>query len=213
MGSTEKGIAELLLKTRAVTLSPGKPYTWTSGIRAPIYTDNRILLSCPEERRKIVSAFTGAIKRECPDFDYVAGVATSGIPWAAWVAEELDKPMVYVRSKRKEHGRENMVEGRLEKGKKAIIVEDLVSTGGSSVTAVEGAREAGVKVTHCFAIFTYEFSKSVENFKSSGCKLVTLTNISTLAELASGTGYISKEENEEVLAFSRDPEEWGKLKR
>jgi orotate phosphoribosyltransferase len=201
-------IAGLLLKTKAVTLSPAKPFTWASGIKSPIYTDNRILLSCPQERKKVVSAFVDAIKMECPAFDVVAGVATSGIPWAAWVAEALGKPLVYVRSEKKDHGKGNLVEGRIVKGQKAVVIEDLVSTGGSSVAAVEGAREAGAQVTHCFAIFTYGMQKANDAFAAARCTIVTLTDFATLIGLASETGYISREQKENVLAFSRDPSGW-----
>jgi orotate phosphoribosyltransferase len=205
---TKAGIAGLLLKTRAVTLSPGKPFTWASGIISPIYTDNRILLSCPDERKKVVSAFVEAIARERLHFDVVAGVATSGIPWAAWVAEALGKPLVYVRGEKKDHGKGNLVEGRLSKGQHAVMIEDLVSTGGSSVAAVVGAREAGAQVTHCFAIFTYGLQKAADAFAAAHCTLHTLTDFATLIGLASETGYISREQKEKVLAFSMNPSGW-----
>lgn len=201
-------IASLLLKTEAVTLSPAKPFTWASGIESPIYTDNRILLSCPQERRKVVSAFVENVKRQCPHLDVIAGVATSGIPWAAWVAEALGKPLVYVRSEKKGHGKANLVEGRLSKGQKAVVIEDLVSTGGSSVAAVEGARVAGAQVSHCFAIFTYGMPKAAEAFRNASCKLVTLTDFQSLIALASETGYIGKGDREKVLAFSKNPQNW-----
>ncbi len=204
----EREIAQILLKTKAVTLSPKKPYTWASGILSPIYTDNRVILSYPEERKKVVKAFIESIKKECSEFDVIAGVATSGIPWASWVAEELGKPLVYVRGKKKEHGKGNMIEGRLEEGKKVVVVEDLVSTGGSSVTAVEAVKEAGGIVTHCFAIFTYGLQKSVDSFNNADCKLVTLTNFKILAEIAAETGYITAEEKDNVVGFSKDPTGW-----
>jgi len=206
----EKEIAEALLKTKAVTLRPADPFTWASGIKAPIYTDNRILLSYIDERKKVVEAFTDAIRKDCPDFDVIAGVATSGIPWAAWVADELGKPLVYVRGQKKDHGKQNTVEGRLEKGQSAVVVEDLVSTGGSSISAVEAARDAGAKVTHCFAIFTYGLAKATETFAAAECRLVTLTDFATLVDLATETGYITKEEKDKVLEFSRDPSSWGR---
>jgi len=203
-------IARLLLKTKAVTLSISKPFTWASGILSPIYTDNRILLSYPEERRKIVSAFIKDIRKECPDFDVIAGVATSGIPWASWVAEEMDKPLVYVRGKKKDHGRENLIEGRLEKGRKVIVIEDLISTGGSSVAAVEAIRQAGAEVSHCFAIFTYGLKKSLENFGAALCTLVTLTDFPTLVEIAAETEYIDKAEKMKIDEWLEDPQSWGK---
>jgi len=201
-------IAEILLKTKAVTLSPEKPFTWASGIRSPIYTDNRVILSYPDERRLLVRAFVNAVKRECPEFDVIAAIATSGIPWAAWVAEEMGKPLVYVREKKKDHGRENRIEGRLEKGETAIVIEDLISTGGSSVSAVHAVRDAGGLVTHCFAIFTYGLRESSHAFGSAGCRLVTLTDLHELMELAKETGYISEPGSAGIAEWLKDPQGW-----
>ncbi|UCD03327.1 MAG: orotate phosphoribosyltransferase [Candidatus Aenigmatarchaeota archaeon] len=206
----KREITELLLKTKAVTLRPTNPFTWVSGIFAPIYTDNRILMSCPEERKIVVKSMIETIRKECPDFDYVAGVATSGIPWAAWIASYFDRPMVYARGNRKGHGKENVVEGRLEKGKKAILIEDLISTGGSSETAVDALREAGAAVTNCFAIFTYGLKKADETFRRINCTLTALTDFTTLLQTASETGYISEEEKKSCEEWADDPEGWGK---
>jgi len=205
-----KDIARLLLKTKAVSFSPDKPFRWASGMLSPVYTDNRVILSCPVERRAIVDALVGEIKSECPEFDVIAGVATSGIPWASWVAEEMNKPLVYVRGRKKEHGRENLIEGRLEKGKSVVVIEDLISTGGSSVSAVEAVRDAGGEVSHCFAIFTYGLEKSLHNFGAALCTLVTLTDFSTLVETAAETEYISKSDKLKIAEWLEDPQSWGK---
>ncbi len=204
----EREIASILLKTKAVTLSPGKPFIWASGIKSPIYTDNRIVLSYTEERKMVVRAFVDIIEKKCPDFDVIAGVATSGIPWAAWVADALGKPLVYARAKKKEYGKGNMIEGRLDKGKRAVVIEDLVSTGGSSIAAVQAVRDAGAKVTHCFAIFAYGLPEANKNFQDADCKLVTLTDFNALVGLASETGYITPDEKDRVLKFSEDPSSW-----
>ncbi len=201
-------VAKILLKTEAVTLSPSKPYTFVSGIKSPIYTDNRILMGYPDERKKIIDYFLEILNET--EFDVIAGVATSGILWAAWLADKLDKPMVYVRAKAKEHGKENLVEGKLEKGKKAVIIEDLISTGGSSVSVIEVVREAGGIVENCVAIFTYGMRKAEENFAKADCRLSILCNFLTLIKVASETGYIKPEEKESALAWAKDPEGWGK---
>jgi orotate phosphoribosyltransferase len=203
-------IARILLRTKAVSLRTDPPYKWVSGILAPIYTDNRVLLSYPAERKKVTRSLVAMIRKEGIKADVIAGVATSGIPWAALVADELGKPMIYVRSKSKDHGRENLMEGRLEPGQKVLVVEDLVSTGGSSISAVNAVREAGGTVDSCMAIFTYEFKKAAENFSKAGCRLITLTDFGTLIRTASRTGYLKREDVEKVLEWSEDPEGWGK---
>ncbi|MCP3682710.1 MAG: orotate phosphoribosyltransferase [bacterium] len=203
-------VAELLLKTHAVTLRTDPPYTWTSGILSPIYTDNRILMSYPLERRKIIDAFANAIKENELEFDTIAGVSTSGIPWAAWLAEGLNKPMVYVRKAAKGHGKENAIEGKVEKGEKVLVIEDLISTGGSSVAVVEALRTAECKVVACVAIFNYELKKGIDKFKKADCNLISLTNFSTLIELAAEQGYIKEDEKQKVLEWSKDPETWGR---
>jgi orotate phosphoribosyltransferase len=201
-------ISSLLIKTKAVTVSAGKPFVWASGILSPIYTDNRIVLAYPAERRAIVDAFVEEITHECPDFDVVAGVATSAIPWATLVADDMHKPLIYVRGKKKEHGTESLVEGRLEKGQKVVLIEDLVSTGGSSVAAVNAIRDAGGSVTHCFAIFTYGLQRSVQNFAAALCRLVTLTDFETLAQIGRETGYITHEDEQELARWAENPARW-----
>lgn len=205
-----KEVAELLLKTNAVTLRTNPPYKWVSGILAPIYTDNRILLSYPKERRKIIEFFVKMLKENEIDFDVVAGVSTAGIPWAAWLAEKMDKPMVYIRSSTKDHGKENLIEGKLEKGSRAIVVEDLISTGSSSLSAVEALRSAGCDVACCLAIFTYELEKSKIGFKQANCNLVALTNFTTLIETSIKLGYLKDDEMQKVMEWKKNPDIWGR---
>lgn len=201
-----KTISKILLDTKAVTLNPKEPYTYASGIRSPIYCDNRILMSLPRERKEIIQAFLKIL--EGLEFETVAGTATAGIPWAAWVAEIYNKPLIYVRSKSKDHGKQNLIEGRLDKGQKVVVIEDLISTGGSSVSAVEAVKEAGGIVTDCVAIFTYEMQKAAAKFEEAKCNIHTLTNFSTLANVAGEQGHIDAEQREIVLEWNKDPEGW-----
>lgn len=208
---SEEKIAEILLKINAVSLRPNNPFRWASGILSPIYCDNRLLLSYPEERKIVANAF--AEKAEeigLENFDVVAGVESSGIPHAAWLAELLNKPMVYVRKKQKEHGKENLVEGKMEKGQKVIVVEDLISTGNSLFSCVQGVREQGGIAEHCLAIFTYGMQKSVQGAKEAKVQLHTLTNLSALVKAAAEKKYIEKKEIEIVLDFAKDHENWAK---
>ncbi len=202
--------AELLLKTNAVTLRTNPPYKWVSGILAPIYTDNRLLLSYPAEREKILELFLQVLKTNNITFDVVAGVSTSGIPWAAWIAKNLNKPMVYARSAEKDHGKGNLIEGKLESGSRVIVIEDLISTGSSSLAAVDAIRKVGCNVECCVAIFTYELEKAINNFQQADCKLITLTNFSTLVEIATGQGYLKDEDKKNVLEWSKNPDVWGR---
>lgn len=205
---TAKEVAKILLNVKAVTLSPSKPYKFASGILSPIYCDNRILMSYPEERKKVVNFFLKTIKQNNLSFDVVAGVETASISWAALVAEKLKKPMIFVRKKPKDHGKENLIEGKLEKGQKVLIIEDLISTGGSSLAAVNVVREQGGIVEDCVAIFTYEMEKQKKNFEENKCNLFTLSNFSTLIEVAAKQNYIKKEDKEKVLEWNKNPEGW-----
>jgi len=207
---TKQEIAEILLDSKAVTLSPDKPYTYASGIKSPIYCDNRLLLSDVDARRKIVNAFEEMFKENGATFDIVAGTATAGIPWAAWVAEEENAPLVYVRSSKKEHGKENQVEGKIEKDQKALVVEDLISTGGSSVSAVEAVKHAGAEVDTCAAIFTYGMKKAEERFGRINCNVLALTDFSTLIGVAVEKKYITEKQAEVAKEWNKDPEAWGK---
>ncbi len=175
-------IAKILLEKKAVKLNARDPFTFVSGIRSPIYCDNRQMIAYPEEREKIVDSFINESRKY--DFDIVAGTSTAGIPWASWISDKLNKPMAYIRGVKKGHGAGNQIEGAEVDGKKVIIIEDLISTGGSSFSAVEAVREAGGICVAVIAIFTYDFKKAITKFKEGGCKLLTITNFSTLVNIA-----------------------------
>jgi len=206
----DKEIAEILLKIKAVTLRTNPPYKWVSGILAPIYTDNRLLMSYPKERDFIINSFLKIIKENNLNPDVIAGIATSGIPWAAWIADRLNLPMVYIRKKQKDYGRENLIEGKLNKGDKIIIVEDLISTGGSSINGVKVVKQAGGVVLANLAIFTYELEKAKQNFEKENVGLISLSNFTTLVNVAVKENYIKKDEEKNVLEWSKNPEKWGK---
>ena len=203
-------IAEILLDIGAVTLRPSEPFTYTSGIKSPIYTDNRLLMSHVEERREVVDAFEELLKKEGIAFDVVAGTATSGIPHAAWLAEEENAPMIYVRASKKEHGKEAKIEGELKEGQKVVVVEDLVSTGGSCLDTVRAIRDAGCVVDYVIAIFNYDMAKAKESFARENVKLLALTNFSALIGVAEEKGKVTKEEAENAREWNQDPPGWGK---
>lgn len=200
-------IAEILLKRKAVTLDAKEPYTFVSGIRSPIYCDNRLLTSYPKDRKEICKAFIEKVKEM--DAEVIAGTASSAISWAAWIAAKLDKPMVYIRKKGKDYGKEQLIEGGDINGKKVVVIEDLVSTGGSSMNAVQSCRDAGGEVVAMVAIFTYEFEKAESKFEEGRCKTVFLTDFSTLVEVAAEKGYIEEEHLKLVKEWNSDPSGWG----
>jgi orotate phosphoribosyltransferase len=206
----KKLIAESLLEIKAVSLQPNNPFTWASGIRSPIYCDNRLTLSYPDIRRKIAVGLAELMRENFPEVQLVAGTATAGIPHAAWVSEELDLPMCYVRSKAKGHGKGNQIEGKAEKGQKVVVVEDLISTGGSVITAVEALREAGCDVLGVVSIFTYELVKGQALLTDANIKACSLTDFSTLVEVASEKGYIEKNDLDNLMDWRKNPAEWGK---
>lgn len=208
--SREEMIANILLEIGAVTLNTKEPYRYTSGILSPIYCDNRLLISYPEKRKHVIQAFLDVIDENSIDYDVIAGTATAGIPHAAWVADRLNAPMIYIRSKAKEHGKKSRIEGLLEADAHTVIIEDLISTGGSSVSAGEAVREEGGVVGHCVAIFTYQMKKAEDRFAESKIQLHTLTNFATLVKVASEHNYIEAEDAEKILAWNKDPEGWGK---
>jgi len=203
-----KTIEEVLLYIKAVKLSPKTPFTYASGIISPIYCDNRVIISYPYEREFVISLFIDKINKTNIEFDVVAGTATAGIPHAAWIAEFFKKPMIYVRSSKKNHGKENLIEGILKKGQKVILIEDLLSTGGSSVNAAKAIRESGGLIDYIFAIFSYEMKKCKQNFKNENLKYETLGNISNIIDIASDSGYISLEDKNIILEWKKDPENW-----
>ena len=185
-----KDIARDLLDIKAVYLKPNEPFTWASGIKSPIYTDNRITLSYPETRTLIEDGFVETIKKEFPDVEVIAGTATAGIPHGAIIADKMNLPFAYIRSKPKDHGAGNQNEGRVVKGQKMVVIEDLISTGGSVLEAVTAAKREGADVLGVAAIFTYELPKATANFEEAGVKLVTLSNYSELIKVAKVQGYI-----------------------
>ena len=206
--STE--IAKLLLDIKAVTLNVQQPYHYTSGILSPIYCDNRLVISYPEKRHQIIDAFLQRIHQNQLSVDVIAGTATAGIPHAAWIADRLNKPMVYVRSRSKAHGKQNKIEGKLEKGQRALVIEDLISTGTSAVSAGLALRTAGAVVTDCIAIFSYQMTAAEQQFSNAGIRPLTLSNFSTLIEVAAQEGYINPEEKKSALTWNKDPEHWGR---
>ena len=200
-------IARVLLEKKAVKLNAKDPFTFASGIRSPIYCDNRQMIAHPAERKQIVDAFINESRDY--DFDIVAGTSTAGIPWASWISDKLNKPMAYIRGLKKGHGAGNQIEGADVDGKKVLIVEDLISTGGSSFSAVEAVREAGGSCVAVVAIFTYDFKKAGKVFKEGGCKLLTITNFSTLVNVAEKAGNLTDRELSLVSVWNKDPQNWG----
>lgn len=203
-------IAEKLLEINAVALRPQEPFTWTSGLRSPIYCDNRLTLSYPEVRRKIADGLQRLIKENFGEVEVVAGTATAGIPHAAWVSELMDLPMCYVRSKAKGHGKGNQIEGKVQPGQKVVVVEDLISTGGSVITAVQALREAGCDVLGVVSIFTYGLEKGKTAFAAEGIVSCSLTDFPALVEVAIDKGYIGVDDQESLLDWSKNPGEWSK---
>lgn len=201
-------IAEFLLQIKAIKLQPESPFTWASGWKSPIYCDNRITLSYPKVRTYIRQEFVEAIRREFGKPDVIAGVATGGIAQGALIAQEMGLPFVYVRSEAKKHGMTNLIEGIVEKGQSVVVVEDLVSTGGSSLKAVEALREAGCEVKGMVAIFTYGFKVAVENFEKAHCKLVTLSNYNTLIKQALLSDYITDKDLQSLKKWAESPGTW-----
>jgi orotate phosphoribosyltransferase len=205
----QKLIAEKLLDINAVTLKPNEPFTWSSGLRAPIYCDNRLTLSYPAVRREIAAGLQELINEKFPGAELIAGTATAGIPHAAWVSELMDLSMCYVRSKPKGHGQGNQIEGKAEQGQKVVVVEDLISTGGSVITAVEALRNAGCEVLGVVAIFTYQLEKGKQLLADAGITAYTLTDFGTLSEVAKEKGYIQAEDMQKLAEWRKDPVEWG----
>lgn len=203
-----KTVAKELLDIEAVFLSPNAPFTWASGLKSPIYCDNRITMSYPIVRQEIAKGLAKKIREYYPEVEVIAGTATAGIPHAAWVAERLNLPMVYIRSKPKDHGKGNQIEGRIFEGQKMVIIEDLISTGGSVLEAADAATREGADVLGIAAIFTYELPKGAENFAANKRKLVTLTNYSTLLDVALESNYIEASDVALLEKWKKDPENW-----
>lgn len=204
-------IAEFLLQIKAIRLSPDAPFTWASGWKSPIYCDNRKTLSYPAIRTYIRQQFVNTITDSFGKPDVIAGVATAGIPQGALIAQEMGLPFVYVRSEAKKHGLTNMIEGVLESGQSVIVIEDLISTGGSSLKAVEALREAGCNVKGMVAIFTYGFNEATENFRKANCMVKTLCDYNILIEEALHRKFITEKDIESLKQWRDNPSKWGVL--
>ncbi|WP_203362251.1 orotate phosphoribosyltransferase [Bacillus sp. REN10] len=203
-----KQIAEQLLEIKAVFLQPNEPFTWSSGIQSPIYCDNRLTLSYPEVRKTIAKGLVSLIKEHYPEAELIAGTATAGIPHAAWVSDLMDLPMCYVRSKAKGHGKGNQIEGKAEPGTKVVVVEDLISTGGSAVTAVEALREAGCEVLGIVSIFTYELEAGKEKLAAANISSHSLSEYSTLIKVAAEKKYVQESDLETLRKWQESPSSW-----
>ena len=206
----EQQVAEFLLQIKAIKLQPNNPFTWASGWKSPIYCDNRITLSYPPIRTYIRQQLTSLISDTFGSVGCIAGVATAGIPQGALVAQELGLPFIYVRSKPKDHGTGNLIEGEVSTGKRVVVIEDLISTGKSSLQAVEALREAGYDVAGLAAIFSYGFDVAAESFKNANCPYVTLSNYNALIKYAAGTNYINDEDLDLLKKWRDNPAVWGK---
>lgn len=201
-------IAKDLLDIKAVKLSPQAPFTWASGIKSPIYCDNRLTISYPAIRKTIAKGIAALIKEKWPQAEVIAGTATAGIPHAAWIAAELDLPMVYVRSKPKDHGRGKQIEGVLPAGAKTILIDDLISTGGSVLKAVAAARNEGADVIGVAGIFSYQLAAATENFAKEKLEFVTLTNYGELLDAAIKADYVSADQRSVLEQWRQDPAHW-----
>lgn len=205
-----KQVAAKLLEIGAVALRPHQPFTWTSGIKSPIYCDNRLTMSYPEIRDLIAESFAAVIRESYPDTEVIAGTATAGIPHAAFVAQKLGLPMAYIRDKAKGHGKENQIEGLVSAGQKVIVIEDLISTGGSSIKAAQAVTAAGAEPQAVLAIFSYQLDKAVDGFAEAGIALQTLSNYTALIDVAVERGDIKSEDLELLQSWRQDPSSFGK---
>ncbi|WP_047448010.1 orotate phosphoribosyltransferase [Alistipes sp. ZOR0009] len=210
MTSVEKEIAQSLLKIKAVKLSPNEPFTWASGWNSPIYCDNRVTLSYPTIRKQIYQSFAQLINEKYPEAELIAGVATGAIAHGVLVAEEMQKPFIYVRSAPKGHGLGNQIEGQYSKGQKVVVIEDLISTGGSSLSAVEALKEAGVEVLGMVAIFTYGFATAEANFQKANLKVDTLSCYNALIDAALESNYIQDKDLNDLKEWRTAPDKWRK---
>jgi orotate phosphoribosyltransferase len=206
----ELKVAEFLLQIKAIKLQPNNPFTWASGWKSPIYCDNRVTLSHPSIRTYIRQKLTQLIQEEFGSVDLIAGVATAGIPQGVLVAQELGLPFAYVRAKAKEHGTGSLIEGEIFEGQRVVVVEDLISTGKSSLQAVNALKEAGLSVAGLVSIFTYGFDLADENFKEAKCRFATLSNYNTLIQYAAENSFIAQSDVDLLNQWRRNPAEWGK---
>lgn len=205
-----KEIASNLLKIKAIKLQPNDPFTWSSGWNSPIYCDNRSTLGYPEIRNTIKLGFVEKIKQAFPEVEVIAGVATAGISHGALIADEMNLPYTYVRPEPKKHGAGKQVEGKVPRGQKVVVIEDLISTGGSSIKAIEALRKEGANVLGLAAIFTYSFDHADHNLKEANVPYITLSDYPTMIEEATDTGYINEEDKSLLESWRKDPANWGK---
>ena len=207
MNKLENKIAKDLLSIKAVFFRPNEPFTWASGIKSPVYCDNRLTLTAPKVRLDVEKGLAKLIKENYKDAEVLMGTSTAGIAHAAIIGHLLKMPMGYVRSGAKDHGRQNQIEGKLEKGQKVVVVEDLISTGGSVIEVVNVLREAGAEVLGVVSIFTYGMKKGLERLKEANVKNISLTNFDVIAEVASNEGYIAKEDVKKLISFRNNPQD------
>ena len=213
MKDIEKTIAKDLLSIKAVFFRPEEPFTWASGIKSPVYCDNRLTLTAPKVRLDVETALAETVKKLYPDVEVLMGTSTAGIAHAAITAHLLDLPMGYVRSGAKDHGRQNQIEGKLEKGQKVVVIEDLISTGGSCIEVVNVLREAGAEVLGIVSIFTYGMKKGLVRLAEANVENHSLTNFDVIAETAAEEGYIKPEDVERLIAFRNNPSDESWIKR
>ncbi len=209
----EKQVAKLLMDIKAVFLRPNEPFTWASGIKSPIYCDNRLTLSYPKVRDVIEQGLADIVKAKYPEVEVIAGTSTAGIAHGALVANILDLPMAYVRASAKDHGRNNQIEGRIEKGAKVVVIEDLISTGGSAIDVVNVLREHGAEVMGIVSIFTYGLQKGIDRLAAANVENTSLSNYNALIAVAAETGYIAESDIKKLEAFQKNPsdESWQAL--
>lgn len=210
MNNLEREIAKSLLLIEAIFLRPEEPFTWASGIKSPIYCDNRLTLTAPEVRTKVENGLAELVKEHYPEAEVLMGTSTAGIAHAAITADKLNLPMGYVRASNKDHGRQNQIEGKLEKGQKVVVIEDLISTGGSVIDVVNVLREAGAEVLGIASLFTYNMEKSRKKLKEANVQNVSLSNFDVMVEVAAEEGYIKEEDIKRLIAFRNNPsdESW-----
>lgn len=209
MSNNSEKVAKILLDIHAVSFNPRKPFRYSSGIFSPVYTDCRLLMSYPKERKIIRDLYIEGLKK-VGHFDVIAGTATAGIPHAAWIADKLNLPMIYVRGKAKDHGKRNQIEGKLNKKQKVAVIEDIVSTGESSAETVRTIRKQGGYSSYVFSIITYGMKTSYDNFKSNKIKLITLTDFPTVVKVAEKSGYIKSRDKKMIMEWTKSPSLWGK---
>ena len=203
-------VAKALLDIHAVTLNPDQPFTWASGLKSPIYTDNRMTISYPEVRQAIFNGMVEQIKLHFSEADVIAGTATAGIPHAAWVAQNMELPMIYVRTKPKDHGQGKQIEGVLKEGQKVVVIDDLISTGGSVLNAVRAVNNAGGKVIGVVSVFTYDLPAAEQNFMANGLKYYSVTDYMTLIKVAKENNQISVDHLKSLQEWRKDPLSWSK---